>query len=138
MCAPQRPTPALPNVTSKRGSELLKTDFISEAEYDRLEAQVDITQANLDLARKALTDSEIYAPFSWRHRQLCRWKTFNQFAPSHLSRACWAWKRWKWWSTCQRSQMANVHHIETIEVEFDALPGVRLPATITEIGREAS
>jgi len=36
------------------------------------------------------------------------------------------------------SQIANVHQIEKIEVEFDALPGLRLPATITEIGREAS
>jgi RND family efflux transporter MFP subunit len=36
------------------------------------------------------------------------------------------------------SQMANIHNIEKIEVEFDALPGIRLPATITEIGREAS
>ena len=27
------------------------------------EARVDISQAELDLARKALTDSEIYAPF---------------------------------------------------------------------------
>ncbi|MDB4542934.1 efflux RND transporter periplasmic adaptor subunit, partial [bacterium] len=47
----------------KRGKELLESKFISEAEYDRLEAQVDITQAELDLARKALSDSVIYAPF---------------------------------------------------------------------------
>ena len=36
------------------------------------------------------------------------------------------------------SQIANLHHIEKLEVEFDALPGLRLPATITEVGREAS
>jgi len=47
-----------------RGSELLKDKFISEAEYDRLKARVDITQATLDVARKAMSDSEIYAPFS--------------------------------------------------------------------------
>ena len=48
----------------ERGGELLKKQFISQAEYDRLEAEVDITQARLDLARKALGDSVIYAPFS--------------------------------------------------------------------------
>src|SRR5210317_1158858 len=47
-----------------RGAELVATKFISEAEFDRLEARVDISQASLELAQKALTDSEIYAPFS--------------------------------------------------------------------------
>ena len=36
------------------------------------------------------------------------------------------------------SQMAALAYIDTVEVEFDAFPGLRLPAEITEVGNEAS
>jgi len=121
----------------ERGSELLKTDFISEAEYDRLEAQVDITQANLDLAKKALTDSEIYAPFAGVIVTLSVENFQSVRAKSPIARLL-GLEMVEMVVNVSESQITNVHHIETIEVEFDALPGVRLPATITEIGREAS
>ena len=121
----------------ERGSELLKTDFISEAEFDRLEARVDITQANLDLARKALSDSEIYAPFSGVIVNLSVENFQSVRAKSPIARLLGVDKV-EMVVNISESQMANMHQIETIEVEFDALPGVRLPATITEVGREAS
>ncbi len=120
-----------------RGSELLKTDFISEAEFDRLEARVDITQANLDLANKALSDSEIYAPFSGVIVNLLVENFQSVRAKSPIARLLGVDKI-EMVINISESQMASIHQIETIEVEFDALPGVRLPATITEIGREAS
>jgi RND family efflux transporter MFP subunit len=48
----------------KRGSELLKKKFISEAEYERLKAASDIARSELNVAEKALEDSELIAPFS--------------------------------------------------------------------------
>ena len=121
----------------ERGSELLKTDFISEAEYDRLEARVDITQANLDLAKKALSDSEIYAPFSGVIVNLSVENFQSVRAKSPIARLLGVDKI-EMVINISESQMANIHQVETIEVEFDALPDIRLPATITEVGREAS
>jgi RND family efflux transporter MFP subunit len=121
----------------ERGSELLKTDFISEAEFDRLEARVDITQANLDLAKKALSDSEIYAPFSGVIVNLSVEKFQSIRAKSPIARLLGV-DMVEMVVNVSESQITNVHQIEKIEVEFDALPGIRLPATITEIGREAS
>ena len=120
-----------------RAKELLKTDFISEAEYDRLEAQVDITQANLDLARKALSDSEIYAPFKGVIVNLSVENFQSVRAKAQIARVLGV-DTIEMVINVSESQIANIHQIETIEVEFDALPGIRLPATITEIGREAS
>jgi RND family efflux transporter MFP subunit len=121
----------------ERGSELLKTDFISEAEHDRLEAQVDITQANLDLAKKALSDSEIYAPFSGVIVTLSAENFQSVRAKSPIARVLGV-DTVEMVVNVSESQIANIHQIEAIEVEFDALPGLRLPATITEVGREAS
>jgi len=121
----------------ERGAELLKTSFISEAEFDRLEARVDVTQANLDLARKALSDSEIYAPFAGVIVNLSVENFQSVRAKSPIARLLGV-DVVEMVINVSENQIADVHRIEIIEVEFDALPGVRLPATITEIGREAS
>jgi RND family efflux transporter MFP subunit len=120
-----------------RGAELLKTSFISEAEFDRLEARVDVTQANLDLAKKALSDSEIYAPFRGVIANMLVENFQSVRAKTTIARLLGV-DTVEMEISVSESQIANVHQIEKIEVEFDALPGLRLPATITEIGREAS
>ena len=120
-----------------RGAELLESSFISEAEYDRLEAQVDITQANLDLARKALTDSEIYAPFRGVIAGL-EVENFQSVRAKQAIARLLGVDTIEMVINVSESQMANIPLIETLEVEFDAFPGMRLPAVITEIGTEAS
>ncbi len=121
----------------ERGAELLKTNFISQAEFDRLEARVDISQANLDLAKKALSDSEIYAPFGGVIANLSVENFQSVRAKTPIARLLGV-DMVEMVINVSESQIASVHLIEKIEVEFDALPGLRLPATITEIGREAS
>ncbi len=120
-----------------RGAELVETNFISEAEYDRLEAKVDISQANLDLAQKALTDSVIYAPFSGVIATLSVENFQSVRAKSPIARLLGV-DMIEMVINISENQMVNLPFIENIEVEFDALPGVRLPASITEIGSEAS
>jgi len=120
-----------------RGSELLETDFISEAEMDRLEARVDISQAELDLARKALTDSEIYAPFDGVIASLSVENYQSVRAKSPIARLLGV-DTVEMVINISESQIANIHLIESVEVEFDALPGIRLPAEISEVGTEAS
>ena len=120
-----------------RGAELVATSFISEAEFDRLEARVDISQASLELAQKALTDSEIYAPFSGVIATLSVENFQSVRAKAPIARLLGV-DMIEMVVNVSENQMANLPFIDNIEVEFDALPGVRLPATITEISSEAS
>lgn len=47
-----------------RAEELLVKKFISQAEYDKLKAALDVAKSNEEKARKALDDAELKAPFS--------------------------------------------------------------------------
>jgi RND family efflux transporter MFP subunit len=120
-----------------RGAELVATNFISEAEFDRLEARVDISQASLELAQKALTDSEIYAPFSGVIATLSVENFQSVRAKAPIARLLGV-DMIEMVVNVSENQMTNLPFIDNIEVEFDALPGLRLPATITEISSEAS
>jgi RND family efflux transporter MFP subunit len=120
-----------------RGAELVATNFISEAEFDRLEAQVDISQANLQLAQKALSDSVIYAPFRGIIATLSVENFQSVRAKSPIARLLGV-DNVEMVVNVSENQMVNLPFIDKIEVEFDALPGVRLPGSISEIGSEAS
>lgn len=121
----------------KRGEELLQSKFISEAEFDRLEAEVDITQARLDLARKALSDSAIHAPFSGVIANISVENFQSVRAKTVIARLLGV-EEIEMVINVSESQMALLPFIDAIEVEFDAFPGMRLPAEITEISSEAS
>lgn len=47
-----------------RAEEMIKKDFISKMDYDKLKAAAEISQSNLDKASKALRDTRLVAPFS--------------------------------------------------------------------------
>jgi RND family efflux transporter MFP subunit len=121
----------------KRGEELLQSKFISEAEFDRLEAEVDITQARLDLARKALSDSAIHAPFGGVIANISVENFQSVRAKTVIARLLGV-EEIEMVINVSESQMALLPFIDAIEVEFDAFPGMRLPADITEISSEAS
>ena len=48
----------------KRAEELLVKKFISQAEYDKLKAALDVAVSNQEKAAKALDDAELKAPFT--------------------------------------------------------------------------
>jgi RND family efflux transporter MFP subunit len=121
----------------KRGKELLQSKFISEAEFDRLEAEVDITQARLDLARKALSDSAIHAPFGGVIANISV-ENFQSVRAKTVIARLLGMEEIEMVINVSESQMALLPFIDAIEVEFDAFPGMRLPAEITEISSEAS
>jgi RND family efflux transporter MFP subunit len=120
-----------------RAKELLESKFISEAEYDRLEAEVDITAARLDLAKKALSDSVIHAPFDGVISNLTVENFQSVRAKTMIARLLGV-EYIEMVINVSESQMALLPFIGSMEVEFDAFPGMRLPAEITEIGSEAS
>ena len=47
-----------------RAKDLIKDNFISQSDYDKLEAAYDVSVANLERAEKALADSRLIAPFA--------------------------------------------------------------------------
>ena len=120
-----------------RGKELLADRFISESEIDRLEARVDITQAELSLARKALSDSEIYAPFDGVIANMFV-ENFQSVPAKKIIARLLGYEKVEMVVNVSENQIRYLPFIESIEVEYDAFPGLRLPAEITEIGSEAS
>jgi RND family efflux transporter MFP subunit len=120
-----------------RGKQLLTDRFISESEFDRLEARVDITQAELALARKALADSEIYAPFDGIIANVFV-ENFQSVPAKKVIARLLGYDKVEMVINVSENQIRYLPFIESIEVEYDAFPGMRLPAEITEIGSEAS
>jgi RND family efflux transporter MFP subunit len=120
-----------------RGKDLLKKSFVSQAEIDRLEANVDINQAQVALARKALSDSVIRAPFDGMISNLMVENFQSVPAKKDVARLLGT-QRIEMVVNLSESQIANLERVDTIEVVFDAFPNMRLLAEITEIGREAS
>ncbi len=120
-----------------RGKELVVKSFISEAEVDRLETNVDITQAELALARKALTDTVITAPFDGVISNMLVENFQSVPAKKNIARLLGT-ERIEMVVNLSESQIASLPNVESVEVIFDAFPDLRLSAEITEIGREAS
>ncbi len=48
----------------ERANELIKKNYISELDYDRIKAQYGVNKSELQKARKALKDTKLIAPFS--------------------------------------------------------------------------
>lgn len=48
----------------KRAAELIKKDFISRSDYDRIKAAMDVARSDFEKAEKSLEDTELKAPFA--------------------------------------------------------------------------
>ena len=120
-----------------RGKKLIKDGFISQREYDRLEAAVDVAEADLDIAQKALSDSVMKAPFGGHIANL-----FVENYQAVLSKKVIA----RLLDTSQiemvvqvpENLISKVSYIEDIQVTFDSFPDITLAATIKEVSNEAS
>lgn len=121
----------------QRGKKLVAKEFISELEYDRLVAAVDVAEAELEVAEKALADSVIKAPFDGYIAN-----TFVENFQAVLSKTVIA----RLLDTNQiemviqlpENLISKVPYIKDISVVFDAFPDVSLAATVKEVSNEAS
>ena len=121
----------------KRAKELIKDQFISQVDYDRLEARVAEAEANLAIAQKALTDSVIKAPFDGHISN-----TFVENYTAVLSLKPIV----RLLDTTQvemvvqipEGLISKVSFFEDILVTFDSFPDVAHEATIKEVSNEAS
>jgi RND family efflux transporter MFP subunit len=120
-----------------RAKELIEKGHISQADYDRLEAKVDVSEADLSVASKALADSVIKAPFDGRIANLFVENHQAVRAKQEIARLLDA-SSVEFTIQIPEQLISQISYIRDIRVEFDSNPGQPVPATIKEIGTEAS
>lgn len=121
----------------QRAKELIRDGNISQADYDRLEAKVDVTEAELAVAQKALADSVLEAPFDGRIANLFVENFQAIRAKQEIARLLDS-THLEFTIQIPEQLISLVSYIRDIKVEFDSFPGRPVAAEIKEIGNEAS
>lgn len=120
-----------------RAKALVGKGHISKADYDLLKAKVAVSQANMDLAEKALTDSVIKAPFDGQiaDRYVENFQTVSKQQPiarlldiSQIEMVI----------QIPENLITLVPNVKEITVQFDSFPNHFIPAQIKEVSHEAS
>ena len=120
-----------------RAKKLIKKKFISKVDYDRLQAATQMTNAELDKAVKALSDTQLRAPFSGYISELYVENFQSVQAKQQVARLV---------NISQIEMIINVPesiiplvpYSEDIKIIFDTFPDREISAAIKEIGKEAS
>jgi len=121
----------------KRATELVRDGNISQSDYDRLEARVDVADAELAVAQKALADSVLAAPFDGRIANLFVENFQAIRAKQEIARLLDS-THVEFTIQIPEQLISLVSYIRDIKVEFDSFPGRPVSASIKEIGTEAS
>ena len=121
----------------KRAKELIEKDFISRVEYDRLNAATRMTRAELDRAVKALSDSELKAPFSGYISELFVENFQAVQAKQKIARLVNI-AQIEMIINIPESMISLVPYAENIKIIFDTFPDREIPALVKEVGTEAS
>ena len=121
----------------KRAKELVKKHHISEAEYDKLKAVYEVAIANLDTARKALSETDLKAPFDGKISELFVKNFTAVLAKQQIARLVDV-SRIEMIVNVPEALIAQVPEVKSVLVHFDAFPQHDIKATIKEIGTEAS
>jgi len=121
----------------KRAKELIKKNFISKTEYDRLNAEARVTSAERDKAVKALSDTELKAPFSGYISELYVENFQAVQAKQQVARLV-DLSQIEMIIDIPESKISLVPYAEEIKVIFDAFPENEITAAVKEIGTEAS
>jgi RND family efflux transporter MFP subunit len=121
----------------KRASQLIKDGFISQSEYDRLETAVDVAEAELDIAQKALSDSVLKAPFDGHIANLYA-ENYQTVRQKKVIARLLDTSQIEMVVQIPENLISKVSYMQDIRVTFDSFPGVALAATIKEVSNEAS
>jgi len=120
-----------------RGKKLIKDGFISQREYDRLEAAVDVAEADLDIAQKALSDSVMKAPFDGHIANLYV-ENYQAVLSKKVIARLLDTRQIEMVVQVPENLISKVSYMEDIHVTFDSFPDTTLAATIKEVSNEAS
>jgi len=120
-----------------RARKMLAEDVISQVQFDRIDAASDISGANVELAAKALADSVVRAPFSGRISAIYV-ENFENVRAKEVILRLLDTSQIEMVVQIPESLISMVSYVRDIEVRFDAFRDVVIPATVKEIGTEAS
>ncbi|WP_158617424.1 efflux RND transporter periplasmic adaptor subunit [Legionella sp. km772] len=120
-----------------RAQELIKKGHISKADFDLLKAKLAVSEANMDLAQKALNDSVLLAPFAGQvaDRYVENYQTVSkqQVIARLLDNS-----QIEMVIQIPENAISLVPYAKDIVVQFDSFPQHLIPAQIKEISNEAS
>lgn len=120
-----------------RAQQLIKGGHISQSDYELLKTKSTVSNTNVELAQKALTDTVIKAPFTGRIASVSvknhQTVTANQTIARVLDTS-----RIDMVVQIPETIISQIATIRDITVQFDAFPQFIIPATIKEISYEAS
>lgn len=120
-----------------RAKELVGKGHISKSDYDLLQAKLSVTQANLDLAKKALADSIIKAPFDGQIADLYA-ENYQTISKQQTIARLLNISQIEMVIQIPENAISLIPYSKNIVVQFDAFPQHLIPAQIKEISNEAS
>jgi RND family efflux transporter MFP subunit len=120
-----------------RAKELLKKDFISRTDYDLLEAKVEISDADLRVAQKALADSALKAPFAGVIANIYV-ENFQAVQPKQPVARLLDSSQIEFVVSIPEQYISLVPSVTNLHVRFDAFENLEVAADIKEISNEAS
>jgi RND family efflux transporter MFP subunit len=121
----------------ERIAEAAKTGAVSQQELTDAEARLDVTKAEVKIAAKALDDAEIRAPFAGIIVATYVENFQNVRAKEAVLRLLDTSKI-EMWVDIPEHLISQAAYVKEITVIFDAFPDQPVPATIKEIGSEAT
>lgn len=120
-----------------RVQQAAKSGAVSRQEVTNAAAQANAAEAEVRIRRKALEDATLLAPFDGKVAATYVENFQNVLAKQRIVRLLDT-SRIEMEVSVPESLISLVPIAYDIQVEFDAYPGQTLPATVTEIGNEAS
>lgn len=121
----------------KRAQELIRGGHISQSDFDIVKAKWEVSQANLEIAQKSLSDTVIKAPFTGVIASLpvqnYQTVSVNQVITRLLDSSSIEMV-----IQIPENLITLVPYAKDIQVKFDPFPKRDFPATIKEIGNEAT
>lgn len=125
------------NANFERAQELIKKDFISKSDYDKLESAKEVAESALLVAHKALSDSVLSAPFDGVITNLYV-ENYQAVLPKQPVARLVDNSRIEIVVNIPEQYISLVPQVQNLRVRFDAFKEVEIPARVKEIGKEAS
>ncbi|KTC84446.1 efflux RND transporter periplasmic adaptor subunit [Legionella brunensis] len=120
-----------------RAKELVKDGNISKSDYDLVKAKWEVSQANLDLAEKAMVDTIINAPFDGQIANLYV-ENYQTVAKQQVIARLLDTSQIEMTIQIPENAISLIPQVKNIMVQFDSFPTHNIPAEIKEISNEAS
>lgn len=121
----------------ERAKNLVKKDFISKAEFDKISAAVDVSKSQVDLANKALLDSSIKAPFDGIIT-MTYVENFEAVRAKQIIARLLDISDIEMVINIPENLIRYLKQVKTVDVVYDAYPEHHFTARIKEVSKEAS